>query len=61
LIADNAPFSNYLMLQAITRIQDMSRGDGLFVESLAAAMAQTTPGAEEGLRAFLEKRPPNFR
>lgn len=60
-IADNAPFSNYLMLQAITRIQDMSRSDGLFVESLAAAMAQTTPDAQEGLKAFLEKRPPKFR
>ncbi len=60
-IAGNAPFSNYLMLQAIGRIGDMSRGDGLFTESLAAAMAQTTDGAREGLSAFLEKRPPRFR
>lgn len=29
-IADNAPFSNYLMIQAISRIGDMSRADGLF-------------------------------
>lgn len=60
-IADNAPFSNYLMMQAITRIQDMPRSEGLFTESLAAAMAQTSDGAKEGLRAFLEKRPPKFR
>ncbi len=60
-IADNAPFSNYLMLQAIPRIQDMPRGEGLFTESLAAAMSQTSDGAKEGLRAFLEKRPPKFR
>ncbi len=60
-IADNAPFSNYLMIQSITRIGDMARGDGLFTESLAAAMSQTTDGAKEGLRAFLEKRPPKFR
>ncbi|MEZ5931823.1 MAG: crotonase/enoyl-CoA hydratase family protein [Alphaproteobacteria bacterium] len=60
-IAGNAPFSNYLMLQAISRIGDMSRTDGLFAESLAAAMAQTTEGAAEGLRAFLEKREPKFR
>jgi len=61
LIASNAPFSNYLMIQAISRIGDMSRQDGLFTESLAAAMSQTTSGAAEGLRAFLEKRPPKFR
>lgn len=60
-IADNAPFSNYLMIQAIPRINDMSRADGLFTESLAAAMSQTTDSAKEGLRAFLEKRQPNFR
>lgn len=60
-IADNAPFSNYLMINAISRIGDMSRTDGLFTESLAAAMSQTSDGAKEGLRAFLEKREPKFR
>ncbi|WP_050929694.1 crotonase/enoyl-CoA hydratase family protein [Aestuariivita boseongensis] len=60
-IADNAPFSNYLMINAIPRINDMSRSDGLFAESLAAAMSQTSDGAKEGLRAFLEKREPKFR
>lgn len=59
-IADNAPFSNYLMIQSLSRIGDMSRADGLFTESLAAAMSQTTPGAQEGMRAFLEKRQPDF-
>ena len=60
-IADNAPFSNYLMIQAISRITEMSRTDGMFAESLAAAMSQTSDGAKEGLRAFLEKREPKFR
>ena len=60
-IADNAPFSNYLMIQSLSRINDMSRSDGLFTESLAAAMSQTSEGAKEGLRAFLEKREPKFR
>lgn len=60
-IADNAPFSNYLMIQAISRINDMSRQDGLFTESLAAALSTSTDGAKEGLRAFLEKREPKFR
>ncbi|MCB1384504.1 MAG: crotonase/enoyl-CoA hydratase family protein [Nitratireductor sp.] len=60
-IADNAPMSNYFMVQALARIGDMPRGEGLFTESLAAALVQTTPDAEEGLKAFLEKRPPKFR
>ena len=60
-IARNAPLSNYLMIQSIARINDMAQGDGLFTESLAAALSQTTPDAEEGLRAFLEKRAPKFR
>lgn len=60
-IARNAPLSNYLMVQSIARINDMSQADGLFTESLAAALSQTTPDAQEGLRAFLEKRAPKFR
>lgn len=60
-IARNAPLSNYFMIQAIARIEDMSKADGLFTESLAAALSQTTPDAQEGLRAFLEKRAPRFR
>jgi len=59
-IAGNAPLSNYLVVQALARIQDMPKADGLFAESLAAALSQTAPDAEEGLRAFLEKRKPRF-
>ncbi|WP_299620862.1 crotonase/enoyl-CoA hydratase family protein [uncultured Tateyamaria sp.] len=60
-IAGNAPLSNYMVIQGIARIHDMSRSDGLFVESLCAALAQTSPDAVEGLAAFLEKRAPRFR
>ena len=60
-IASNAPLSNYFMIQALARIEDMSRADGLFTESLCAALAQSTPDAREGLQAFLEKRAPQFR
>jgi len=60
-IARNAQLSNYMMIQAISRIEDMARADGLFAESLCAAVSQTSADAEEGLRAFLEKRPPKFR
>jgi enoyl-CoA hydratase/carnithine racemase len=60
-IAGNAALSNYMMIQGIARINDMSRSDGLFVESMCAALSQTSPDAVEGLTAFLEKRAPKFR
>lgn len=60
-IARNAPLSNYIMIQGISRIEDMSKADGLFTESLCAALTQTSPDAVEGLKAFLEKRDPTFR
>ncbi len=59
-IASNAPLSNYIMVQAISRIEDMAKADGLFTESLCAALTQTSPDALEGLAAFLEKRAPKF-
>jgi enoyl-CoA hydratase/carnithine racemase len=55
-IARNAPMSNFAVVQALPRIQDMSHDDGLFTEALMAAMTQTSPEAVERLRAFLEKR-----
>lgn len=60
-IATNAPLSNYIMIQGLSRIEDMSKQDGLFTESLCAALTQTSPDAIEGLKAFLEKRDPKFR
>jgi enoyl-CoA hydratase/carnithine racemase len=60
-IAKNAGLSNYVMIHALARIEDMSKQDGFFTESLCAALTQTSPDAEEGLRAFLEKRAPTFR
>jgi enoyl-CoA hydratase/carnithine racemase len=50
-----------MMLNAIARIHDMSMSDGLFTESLATALTQTSEDATEGLRAFLEKRDTRFR
>ena len=55
-VAKNAPLSNYAVTNALPRIQDLSHDDGLFLESLMAAMTQTTPEANERLREFLEKR-----
>ena len=59
-IAANADLSNYIVIQALSRIDDMARADGLFAESLCAALTQTGADAQEGLRAFLDKRRPEF-
>ena len=60
-IASNSPTINGFIIQAIAQIGSMPPEAGLYAESLAAALSQTGPDAEEGLRAFLEKRPPVFR
>lgn len=54
--AENAEMSNYAVLNALPRIQDMSYEDGLFLESIMSSLTSATPEAEERLRAFLEKR-----
>jgi enoyl-CoA hydratase/carnithine racemase len=55
-IAGNAPLSNFAVMHALPRIADQSQSEGLFTESLMAAVAESTPDAKERLRAFLEKR-----
>lgn len=59
-VAGNASLVNYLVIQSIARIDDMSRADGLYAESLSAALSQSGPDAREGLQAFLERRRPRF-
>ena len=59
-VAQNSGTVNYLIIQSIARIAKMSAAEGLYTESLAAALSQTGPDAEEGLNAFLEKRKPRF-
>jgi len=55
-MATNAQMSNYAVMQALPRIADQAQGLGLFTESLMAATAQSTPQAQERLKAFLEGR-----
>ena len=54
--ATNAEISNYAVINALPRIQDMGSDDGLFVESFVASFTATSPEAEERLNAFLSKR-----
>ncbi|MBL8653197.1 MAG: crotonase/enoyl-CoA hydratase family protein [Alphaproteobacteria bacterium] len=54
--AGNAEFSNYAIINALPRIQDMASDDGLLMESFVSALTATSPEAEARLKAFLEKR-----
>lgn len=55
-IATNARFSNYAIVQALGRIQEMPSADGLFLESMVAAIASGTDDAKDRLRQFLDKK-----
>ena len=55
-IASNAPMSNFAVMHALPRIADQAQSEGLFTESLMAAVAESTPDAQVRLRAFLEGR-----
>jgi len=54
--ARNAPLSNFAIINALPRIQDMSQSDGLFVESLMSSITSSSPEAQQRLQDFLEKR-----
>ena len=53
-VAANAPLSNFAVMHALPRIADMGRDEGLFTESLMAAIAQGDDAAKTRMRAFLE-------
>ena len=53
-VAANAPLSNFAVMHALPRIADMSQSDGLFTESLMAAIAQGDDAAKSRMRAFLD-------
>jgi (methylthio)acryloyl-CoA hydratase len=55
-ISQNAPMSNFAVMHALPRIADQTQSEGLFTESLMAAVAESTPEAQDRLRAFLEGR-----
>jgi enoyl-CoA hydratase/carnithine racemase len=55
-IATNSPVSNYAIINGLPRLRDASHDDGLFFESVLAAITLTSPDAQAGLRDFLDKR-----
>lgn len=55
-IADNAPLTNFALLQALPRIAESGPAAGYLLEALMAGVAQSAPEAKERLNAFLEGR-----
>ena len=53
-VAANAPLSNFAVLHALPRIAEMGQAEGLFTESLMAAIAQGDDAAKSRMRAFLQ-------
>ncbi|NDY92584.1 crotonase/enoyl-CoA hydratase family protein [Ideonella livida] len=52
-IAHNAPMTAFAVMHALPRIVEQAPSEGLFTESLMAAVASNTPEAQERLAAFL--------
>jgi (methylthio)acryloyl-CoA hydratase len=55
-IAQNAPQTNYAIVQALPRIAEANPREGYFMEALMAAIAQGTDDAKERMQAFLDGR-----
>ena len=55
-MADNAPMTNYGVMQVLPRIADQSIQDGLVTESLMAAIAVSDPDTRGRLIAFLDHK-----
>ena len=53
-ICSNVYVTNYSVMHILPRIQEASNEAGFMMESLIAAISQSTPEAKERLRAFLE-------
>ncbi len=54
-VAKNAVLSNRMILLALAQIAEMPPAGGLFTESLAAALTQTSPEAVERMDAFFSQ------
>jgi enoyl-CoA hydratase/carnithine racemase len=55
-VAENPPLSNMAILQALPRIAEMAPGQGLFFESLMAAVSAADPVAKSRVNDFLAGR-----
>src|ERR1700731_2601730 len=60
-IIANAPLAVKYAMEAIERGMDMGQEEGLFLEATLFGLVCTTEDMREGTKAFLEKRPRQFK
>jgi enoyl-CoA hydratase len=60
-IIDNAPLAVKYTMEAIERGYEMPQEEGLFLEATLFGLACATEDMREGTKAFLEKRPTQFK
>ncbi|MBI3404498.1 MAG: enoyl-CoA hydratase/isomerase family protein [Acidobacteria bacterium] len=60
-IIEKAPLAVKYSMEAIERGMDMSQEEGLFLEATLFGLCCATEDMKEGTRAFLEKRPAQFK
>src|SRR5262245_63090325 len=60
-IIANAPLAVKFVLEAVNRGVEMTQAEGQFVEATLFGLCCATEDMKEGTRAFLEKRPANFK
>ncbi len=59
-IMSNAPLAVKYALEAVNHGTEMTHEEGEFLEATLFGLCSTTADMKEGMRAFLEKRPPKF-
>ena len=59
-ICGNAPLSNYVVINGLSRLQDMSHNDGLFFEKMMAEYVMS-PDSLERMQQFVDKSAPALR
>jgi enoyl-CoA hydratase/carnithine racemase len=60
-IAQNAPMTNYALINGLPRIAEQPADHGFLTESLLAGIAQAAPEAKARVRAFLDGTGPKVK
>ncbi len=60
-IVANAPLAVHYTMEAVNRGYDLTLADGLFLEATLFGVCCSTEDKNEGTKAFLEKRPAQFK
>ncbi len=60
-LVSRAPIAVRYAKEAVRKGLDMTQDQGLRLEADLSLLLQTTADRAEGIKAFLEKRPPTFR